>query len=144
MRTSSETGPSSAIWNGGVLASFRSRMSRADFPGRQLRVDRVGRAALHDAGDADHELRAQALGHRHQRVVFADHDLRHPGAVADVEEGDAAEVADAVHPSEQHGLRADVFSAEGAAGMGSREIAERFRHRKNVLLGSLPPGSKPR
>ena len=39
------------------------------------------------------------------------------GAIADVDEGDAAEVADAMHPSQQHHVRADIVAAERAAGV---------------------------
>ena len=45
------------------------------------------------------------LATRHQRVVVADDDLRETGAVANVDEGHAAEIADAVHPAEQRRRR---------------------------------------
>jgi hypothetical protein len=51
-----------------------------DVAGRELRVDRVFGSALNGSGDADDELGAQPLGRGHQRVVFADDDLRHAGA----------------------------------------------------------------
>ena len=94
-----------------------------DLAGRQLRVHGVFRAALHHALDADDEFRAQALGDRHQRVVLADDDLRHTRAIANVDEGDAAQVADAVHPSQHHRLRPDILGAEGAARVRSSESA---------------------
>ena len=93
------------------------------FAGRELRVDRVLRSPLHDAADPDDELRPQALGRRHQGLVVAHDDLRQPGAVADIDECHTAEIADAVNPSKQHRLRANIVRAQGAAGMGSSEIA---------------------
>jgi hypothetical protein len=63
-------------------------------------------------------------------VVLADDDLRHAAAIADIDESDAAEIADAVHPAEEHCLRPDIRGAKGAARMGPAEIAERFRHQK--------------
>ena len=41
---------------------------------------------------------------------------------------DAAEVADAVHPAEQHHVGADVVGAQRAAGMSASQIAELFSH----------------
>ena len=94
-----------------------------DFSGGQLRVDGVGRAPLHDASDTDHVLRPQPLRDGHQRVVVADDQLRQPGPVADVDEGDAAQIANAMHPSEQNHVCADVAGAQLAAGMGASEVA---------------------
>jgi hypothetical protein len=94
-----------------------------DLAGRELRVDRVFGAALHQAGDADDKLRAQALGDRHQCLVLADDDLRDAGAIANVEKGDAAQIADPVHPSQHHRFRADILGAQGAARVRPSEIA---------------------
>ena len=99
-----------------------------DLAGRQPGVDRVFRSALHHADDGHDVLRAEALGDGHQRLVVADDDLREPGAVADVDEGDAAEVADAVHPAEERGLGADILRTEGAAGVCSGQIAKLIGH----------------
>jgi hypothetical protein len=94
-----------------------------DFAGGQLRVDRVPGAALDDAGHADDVFRPQLLGHAHQRVVFADDDLRETSPVADVDERDAAEIADAVDPAEKNRFDAHVPDVQGAAGMGASQSA---------------------
>ena len=82
------------------------------FAGGELRIDRVFRSPLHRARHPDDELGAQPLRHGHQRVVLADDDLRDARAVADVDEGDAAQIANAVHPSEEHDVGADVARAQ--------------------------------
>jgi hypothetical protein len=101
-----------------------------DLAGGQFRVDRLGRAALHHARDPNHELGAEPLGDGHQRVVFADHDLRDARAIADVEEGDAAQVADAVHPAKDDDALADIVVAQRAAGVGSLQISEMLCHER--------------
>ena len=138
-RTSSETGASSAIWNGGVFASFSSAdLARQDLDlaGRELRVDGLGRAALHHARDADDELGAQPLGDGHQRVVFADDDLRDAGAIADVDEDHAAEVADAVHPAEQRRRSAPTSSGRSAPQVWVRVRSPSCSAIRKRVLGS--------
>src|SRR5207244_1247683 len=54
----------------------------------------------------------------------------HARAIADIDERHAAEVANPVHPAEEHRLAADIASAQGAAGMSSRQVAEQIRHSK--------------
>ncbi len=129
-------------------------LAREDFDvaGRQLRIDRVFGAPLDDAADADDELGPQFLRGRHQRFVLADDDLGHAGAIADVDERDAAEIADAVHPSEQHCFGPDVFRAQGSAGVRSRQISKRFSHSSALtfefpvlsLCKPPPPTASPR
>src|SRR4029077_19216520 len=70
-----------------------------DLTGRQLRVHGVRGPALHHARDADDVFRAQALRDRHERLVLTYHDLRDAGAIADVDEGDAAQIPDTVDPA---------------------------------------------
>ena len=115
-----------------------------DLAGRELRVDRVGGAPPHPPADADDELRAQALGLGHQRlVVLVEDDLRDAGAIADVDEQQSAQVADAVHPPEQHDVGADVVRAERAAGVRARQIAELLSHVASIPRESRrrpPPG----
>ena len=69
----------------------------------------------------DDEFRAHALDALEQRLVAFDDDLRQAVAIADVEEQQRSEVADAMHPSEQHGILADVAGAKRAAGMRASE-----------------------
>ena len=94
-----------------------------DLAGRQLRVDGLVGPALHDAAHADDVFGPEALGHGHQRVVVTNHELRDARAIADVDEGHPAEIADAVDPAEQHHVRADVVGAERAAGVCASEVA---------------------
>ena len=86
----------------------------------ELGVDGLGRAGADLAGDLDDGFRLQALGHFLDAVGarIEDH-LGHAFAVAEVDEGHAAEVALGVDPThEGHGL-AGVGGAEGVAGMGA-------------------------
>ena len=83
-----------------------------DLAGRQLRIHRLGRAAPHFPDHADHELGSQPLGLGNQRlVVFVEDDLRDPGAVADVDEEQPAEIAHAMHPAQKRRVRANVRPA---------------------------------
>ena len=122
-RVSSETFWSSAIENGGVLASLRiAHFLGADFDlaGRQVLVDGLRRAALDLAEDRDHELRAQPLGALQQRRIL-DHDLRQAVTIAHVEEQQRSHVADAMHPAQQHDVLADVGRAKRATGVSTSE-----------------------
>ena len=104
---------SSAIGNGGVFASLRIvelADDDFDFAGRELRVDGVRRtgAARVPSTPID-ELGSKPLGLGHQRlVVLVEDDLRDAVAVAHVDEQQAAQIAHAMHPAEQHHVRADV------------------------------------
>ena len=69
----------------------------------------------------DDELRADALDALEQRLVAFDDHLRQAVAIADVEEQQRAQIADAMHPSEQHGILPDVAGTKGAAGMRASE-----------------------
>ena len=136
---------SSAIGNGGVFASFSSRISRArdlDLAGRDLRVHRLRRARLDVPEDRDRRTPGAAASRQaDERLVVAHDDLRDAVAVADVDEDERAEVADAVHPAEQDDVLADVGGRQRAAGVGAREGSEGFDvhgHRGSMAV----PGSE--
>ena len=59
-------------------------------------------------------------------AVVAGDDLRDAVAVADVDERERSEIAQAVHPSEQDDLAAGVFQSKLAARMGTGEVFERL------------------
>jgi hypothetical protein len=50
------------------------------------------------------------------------------GPVADIDEDDPSEIAEAVDPAKQRHVGADIVDAEGATRVGSGEISERFSH----------------
>ena len=66
-------------------------------------------------------LRPQPLGHADERFVVADDDLRDAVAIANVDEHERAEVANAVHPAEQDDVLADVSRRKSTTGVGPRE-----------------------
>ena len=78
--------------------------------------------------NGDDELGAQPLGPLEQRLVAFDDHLGDAVAIADVDEQQRAEVADAVHPAEQDDVRADVGGAQRAAGMSASQRTELFSH----------------
>jgi hypothetical protein len=104
-----------------VVEETDLRRGDLDLTGRNLRVDRVGGPRLDPAEHRHHELRAQALRLRHERIVVADDDLRDAVAIAQVEEQQRAEIADAVDPSEQHDVAPDVGGRQRAAGVRARK-----------------------
>ncbi len=89
-----------------------------DFAGGQFGVGRARRTLAHQAGDADAEFIAQALGGGEGGVVRIEHDLRQARAVAQVDEDDPAVVAAAVHPAVQGDGLAEMVTANlaGVAG----------------------------
>ena len=106
-------------------------LSRADF-----RVDRLGRALVDAPDHRDHILRPQPLGLlQHGLVVAGDH-LRHAVAIPHVDEDERAEVADAVHPAEEHDVASDVPHGERAAGVRANEVAERSVHGDYLMLSA--------
>ena len=84
----------------------------------QFGVGRAGRTLAHQAGDADAEFVAQALGGGEGGVVRIEHDLGQARAIAQVDEDDPAVVAAAVHPAEQGDGLAEMVTANlaGIAG----------------------------
>src|SRR5690606_13441263 len=86
--------------------------------GGDLRVLVALRPLGHLTGDLDAELRAQpvrALGH----LAFPEHDLRHPGRVAQVDEDDAAVITPPGHPTGQRDGLAGVLGTQGAGFVGA-------------------------
>ena len=98
------------------------------FAGQEFRVHGVRRPPLDEPAHADHVLGAQPLCLREQFVVAAEDDLGHSLPVADIDEKDTAQIADAVNPPEQGGVGVEVGGAELPAGVGSSPVAERFCH----------------
>ena len=109
------TGDSSAIGNGGVFASLSSAdLARRDLDlaGLHLRVDRLGRAQLDAArarrrrtpGAAAWPSASSASSSRTTTCVM-------PWRSRMSRNISAAEIADAVHPAEQHDVLADVVGA---------------------------------
>ena len=92
-----------------------------DFPGRQVLVHGLGRPALDLADHGDDEFRADALDALEQRLVAFDDHLRQAVTIADVEEQQRAQVADAMHPAEQHRILSHVTGTKRSARMGSGE-----------------------
>ena len=86
----------------GLVEDAHFLRAHFDLAGRQRPVHGVVRAALDLAEDGDDELGAHALDALEQRLVAFDDHLGQAVAIADVEEQQRAEVADAMHPSEQH------------------------------------------
>ena len=71
---------------------------------------------LDDAVDGDAELRAQPVRLR-QHVGVAEHHLRHPGRVAQIDEDDAAVVAATRHPAGQRHLLTGIGGPQRTGGM---------------------------
>ena len=72
-----------------------------DFAADQILVDGALGTRAHLAADADDEFVAQRLGGLEgRRIVRIAHHLQEAGAVAQVDENDAAMIAPAVHPAE--------------------------------------------
>ena len=99
-----------------------------DFTGVELRVDGVGAAQLHGPQHGDDELGSQLLGDGHHGRVVRHQHLRNAVAIADVEEQQAAEIANPMDPAEEDDLRADVGRTERAAGVCAGEGAELVCH----------------
>ena len=89
------------------------------FAGIELRVHRVGVTPPHRPQHRDDVLGAEPFGVGHQRAVVGDHHLRDTVTVAHVEEQQAAEIADAMDPPQEHDVGADVGQAQRAAGVGA-------------------------
>ena len=88
-----------------------------DLARRQLRVHEARVAQLHPAVDADHRLGPQPFQRREGgRVAVGDH-LGDAVVVAQVDEQDAAVIADAMHPARQADLVARVLGSQLAASM---------------------------
>src|SRR5690349_23698621 len=95
------------------------RRLHLDLPGREIGVRHVRRPGGHLAFDLDHRLARQAAGDSSRRLwrPRPHGDLDDPGAVAQVDEHDAPEVAAAMHPSAEPDALAHVLCAQIAAPM---------------------------
>ncbi len=104
--------------------------------GLLLAVLRLVHAAVaHLAAHADHPLGAQLVGEAVDLGLRVEDELGDSVAVAEIDEEEAAHVAAALHPAEEHGLLADVSFAQGAAGVGSLELVDETRHGSCLLVG---------
>ena len=101
----------------------------------QLRVGGAGGAGTDRPPGADHPLgpHGAGRGERGRRALGADHDLRLPPAVAEVDEDHSFVVADAVDPAAEGHLRAEVAQSKFAAGVGSKHGMHLFPR------GPVPP-----
>ena len=90
-----------------------------DGAGRQLRVLGAGGALAHLSVDPHHPFRAQLLGLLEGGRIGVGHHLGDAVVVAQVDEQQAAMVADAVAPAGQPRLLADVACAQLAAFVGA-------------------------
>ncbi len=106
--------------------------------GRLLGVDRLGRAGLHLAIDADHPLRAHRFGQLERRGIGVDHQLRHAVVVAQIDEQQAAVVAHAVHPARKPHIIAHVPRASARRSCGSDNGAFRVSFEVGVGPKSAP------
>jgi hypothetical protein len=88
-----------------------------DLAGRELRIDRIGRAADELALGAEHELVAYLVSDRGRLrgVLGVDDELDDAGVVAQVDEDEAAMVAPARRPAGQSQPFAHTFGARLAA-----------------------------
>ena len=90
-----------------------------DLAGRQVGIDRLGRARDHLAVDAHHPFRLQPLRLLEGRRMRVGHGLGQAVMVAEIDEQQPAMIAQAMHPARQsHGL-ADILFAQRAASMGA-------------------------
>ena len=90
-----------------------------DEAGRHLGVFRAWRALAHLAVNADHEFRAQLLRFAESGRIRIDHALGDPVVVAQVDEQQAAVIADAVAPAGKANVGSLFGEGQGAAGMGA-------------------------
>jgi hypothetical protein len=90
-----------------------------DLAGGQVNVLGAFRAAAHLAIDFHHPLGAQLLHLLERRAAGIGHHLAQPVMVAQVDEQQAAVVADAVNPAGEAHVLADVAFAERAAVVGA-------------------------
>ena len=142
------------VGRGGVLGDLEGRRLRLgehaqlaqhdlDLAGGHLRVHRVGRAALDAPEGRDDELGPHALGRLDERLVVAGRELGQAVAVAQVDEDERPEVADAVRPAEQHHVGADFGRGERPAGVRASERAQSFNHGSSSARRARPPRPRP-
>jgi len=106
-----------------------------DLAGRERRVDRLGRARQHHAGDRDDAFQLQRDHPGEHRAAAVDHDLGHAVIVAQIDEQQLAMVAGAVDPTaEPHGLPG-VAQLQLTAGMGPVGV-----HGRGLLITGAASG----
>ncbi len=88
-----------------------------DRAGGELRIFRAGRALAHLAVDSHHPFGAQLLGGLEGGRIRIGDDLRQAVVVAEIDEQEAAMVADAVAPAGEPHRLADMQLAQRAASM---------------------------
>jgi hypothetical protein len=108
-----------------------------DLAGRQVRVDRVGRAGDDTTGDGDHAFQPQRVGRREQRRRHIDDALRHAVMVAQVDKQELAVVALAMHPARQPRALPGIAKAQRAASMGAIGV-----HRRQIPLAVKERGRR--
>ena len=107
-----------------------------DLPCRHAGVERRGRPWADPPLHAYDEFGSELLRAVTQRVGV-EHDLRQAVPIADVEEHEVPEIADLVHPAQEHRLPPDVGSPQLAARVSPRPVSKLVRH------GSLLPPAGP-
>jgi hypothetical protein len=134
----------------GLVEDLDLRGHDLDAAGLDLVVHRVARA--HRAGDAQHVLVADLLGHReHVRRVRLGQHLHDAFVVAQVDEAQPAEVAGDVGPAAQGDALADQGLADEAAVMGTHRNSGTAPARHGVgsgrkgaqMVERRPAGGKP-
>ena len=97
-----------------------------DLAGRHVLVDGVVGARLDEAVDADHPFAADRLGQFEGRAVGIGDDLGHAVVVAQVDEEDAAMVADTVNPAGETNGGADIGLPQGGTGVAAVTVHEMY------------------
>ena len=90
-----------------------------DRAGRQVGIDRLGRAGDHLAVDAHHPFGLQPLRLLEGRRMRVGHGLRQAVMVAEIDEQQPAVIAQSMHPARQSDGLADILLAQRAATMGA-------------------------
>ncbi len=119
-RASSPAGSSSWNGSGALSPSTVSDVALTSIsPGGDFGVGVALGPDLDDTVDGDAELGAQPvrLG---QHVALAEHHLRHPGRVAQIDEDDAAVVAATRHPAGQRHLLPGIGGPQRTGGMSAQ------------------------
>ena len=88
-----------------------------DLAGRELGVDRVGRALDHLAGQRHDDFEAQGVGRLEERALDIDHALRHAVMVAQIDEQELAVIALPMHPAREPRRLPRIGQAQRAARM---------------------------
>ena len=90
-----------------------------DLACRKLGIDGIGRTELHLARHGDHGFEMCLLDKTEETAARVHHDLREAVVVAEINEKDAAVIAEAEHPPRKTDRLARVRGAEFVARMGT-------------------------